>query len=105
MELRLAVTPDISSPLNQATVSLYDSFGDTPFGPTLVDVDNLKEYAVVRDGSGVGSWSSDSNDTRSSNRTPMLAYAYFAAPEDDIKEIDVRVSDFWPTFTDVPITR
>lgn len=105
MELRLAVTPDFASTSKSDTVRLFDSMSDTSFAPTLVDLDNLKEYSViVATGSGPR-WLSNDVETISQNGTPMLAYAYFAAPEDDIDDIDVRVTDFWPAFTNVPITR
>ncbi|MBW3648728.1 MAG: hypothetical protein KY440_13335 [Actinobacteria bacterium] len=104
MFLRLAVTPDFGSESDSKALSLFTSLGQTTFAPTLVDVENLKEYAVVQAGSGKR-WASSDLGTTSMNGTPMLAYAVFAAPEDDISSIDVRVTDFWPAFTDVPITR
>lgn len=105
MLLRLAVTPDFASESDSQAINLFSSFEDTGFRPVLVDVENLKEYAVLKASRGQQRWASDPVDTRSMNGTPMLAYAYFAAPEDDIDTIDVKVTDFWPAFTDVPISR
>ena len=103
MQLRLAVTPDFTSQGDSDLVSLFSAVGQTTFGPTLVDVEHLKEYSVLTESSQ--SWRSTDLGTQSRNRTPMLAYAWYAAPEDDIDSIDVRVTDSWPAFTDVPITR
>lgn len=104
MVLRLALTPDLASRSDSDSVNLFTSTGQTNFRPTLVDVENLKEYQVVL-ATGGGKWSSDDLGTEAQNGTPLFAYAYFAAPEDDIDDIDVHVTDFWPAFTDVPITR
>jgi len=104
MVLRLAITPNLASKSDSDSVSLFSSLGQTTFGPTLVDVENLKEYGVISADSG-GNWSSNDVGTEAQNGTPLFAYAYFAAPEDDIDDIDVRVTDFWPAFTNVPITR
>jgi hypothetical protein len=30
--------------------------------------------------------------------------AFFAAPEDEISTIDVRLAESWPVFEDVPLT-
>ncbi len=104
MLLRLAVTPMFASRSDDDVISQFSSTDQTTFRPRLVDVENLKEYSVIKGDDG-RDWASSDLNNKARNGTPMLAYAYFAAPEDDIEEIDVRVTDFWPTFTDVPITR
>ena len=104
MLLRLAITPMFASKSKDDVISQFSSTDQTTFGPTLVDVENLKEYSVIK-ADGPGDWSSSDLNNKARNGTAMLAYAYFAAPEDDIQEIDFRVTDFWPAFTDVPITR
>lgn len=104
MLLRLAITPKFASRSDDDVISQFSSTDQTTFRPRLVDVENLKEYSVIK-ADGGGDWASSDLNNKARNGTPMLAYAYFAAPEDDIQEIDVRVTDFWPTFTDVPITR
>jgi hypothetical protein len=101
MVLRLVVTPQFASESNDASLS-FTALGDSLFRPRLVDGANLKEYEPI--GGGVP-WVSDETEVEAINGSPMLAWAYFAAPEDPIETIDVRVSDGWPAFTDVPITR
>ena len=99
--------PDASNVDLSGSVAVYDparSVGKSTFAPELIDVENLKEYSVVTT-SGGSRWSSSDLGTKGVNGSPMTAYAWFAAPEDDIDAIDVRVTEFWPTFTDVPITR
>ena len=104
MQLRLAVTPDLEGTSDAGTVNLFSALGDTLFRPTLVDVEHLKEYSVVQTAQGQP-WLSRELDTKGPDGAPMLAYAWFTAPEDDISSIDVRITGFWPAFTDVPITR
>lgn len=105
MFLRLALTPQLASAADSEAVTLFSSLDDTIFNPTLVDVDNLKEYAVLQPQGGGKRWASDDLGTKSTNGAPMSVFAVFAAPEDDISAIDVRITDFWPAFTAVPITR
>lgn len=104
MELRLALTPQLATTSGTGVVSQFQALGMTGFRPTLVDAGHLKEYNVLTSTSA-GQWASSDLNTKAQNGSPMLAYAWFAAPEDDIDTIDVRVTDFWPAFTDVPITR
>lgn len=104
MQLRLALTPDFASVSDSDTVKLFRAVGGSTFSPELIDVENLKEYSVVTT-RGMSRWSSSDLGTEGVNGSPMTAFAWFAAPEDDIDAIDVRVTEFWPTFTDVPITR
>lgn len=53
----------------------------------------------------IDNWRSGDTETKAVNGSPMLAWAYFSAPEDDISSIDLRLDDNFPAFTDVPITR
>lgn len=107
MVLRLVVTPDFAAASDSEKISLGDVWGESAlrFGVTLrlLDRDNLKEHSVVTDTSGER-WAS-SADVSSSNGKPMHAFAVFAAPEDDIDSVDVRLQENRPEFTDVPITR
>ncbi|MBC7375440.1 MAG: hypothetical protein H7323_15745 [Frankiales bacterium] len=111
MVLRLVLTPDFRSVSDNEPVELRDAarVGSQFFGVDLrlLDRKNLKEYGVVssRENSLVRWWASGSGDVSSVNGEPMYAFAVFAAPEDDIDSIDVRVNEQWPEFTDVPITR
>jgi len=104
MKLRLAVTPRFTSVSDNDSINLFQALAETSYRPTLVDMDNLKQYAVLKD-DDLLLLGSASVDTEARNGSPMLAYAYFAAPEDDIEVVDLRLTDFWPTFTDIPITR
>lgn len=102
MVLRMVVTPHLASQPPTESVSLFKALGDHLFRPTLVDRTNLKEYSPI--GSGQ-TWVSDEIEVSAVNGSPMPAWAYFAAPQDDISVIDLRLSDGWPGFTDVPIER
>jgi hypothetical protein len=103
MTLRLTVTPRFASASDSDDISLYDVWERSVFAPTLIDMDNLKEYRVIRD--GPATWSSDSVDNRTVNGHPMEVYAVFAAPEDDIDSFDLRVADWWQPFDDIPVER
>lgn len=107
MVLRLVLTPDFRSVSDNEPVELGDAVrvGAQFFGVALrlLDRRNLKEYSVVHNGDKW--WASDAGDVSSVNGEPMHAFAVFAAPEDDVDSIDVRVDEQWPEFTDVPITR
>ena len=111
MVLRLVLTPDFRSVSDNEPVELGDAVrvGSQFFGVALrlLDRKNLKEYSVVHNVNNfrVKWWASASSDVSSVNGEPMYAFAVFAAPEDDIDSIDVRVDEQWPEFTDVPITR
>jgi len=104
MTLRLVLTPEFSSVSDTAAVSIYDIVGHAGrFAPTLVDRENLKEYDIV--GGSPTEWSSDTVYTKVTNGDPVVWWGVYAAPEDDIDTVDVRVLDELPEFTDVPITR
>lgn len=103
MVLRLQVTPKFSdAALNsQTTVSLAQILSYMHFRPTLIDSEHLKEYSPL--GKSFP-WASPGG-TASANGTPMVVWAYFAAPQDDVSAIDVHVADFVPAFTRVPISK
>ena len=103
MTLRLAVTPQFGTRSASEAVTLYDTMQRTTFLPVLVDMENLKEYSVITDLPHY--WRSDPVGTQAVNGQTMLAWAVFAAPEDDIDTITVRIADWWPPFVDVPIER
>lgn len=101
--LRLMVTPHFESASDSETVNLYDVLGKSAFRPTLVDTENLKEYSVLSD---TGAWwTSDTVYSKTTNGEPMVVFAVFAAPEDDVDSFDILVHDAWPAFTDVPVTQ
>lgn len=107
MVLRLIVTPDFSSVSDSEVVDLGEAMGvgGQYFGVKLrlLDRENLKEYSVINQ--GFEWWASASSEVGAVNGDPMYAFAVFAAPEDDIDSIDVRLHENWPELTDVPITR
>jgi hypothetical protein len=104
MVLKALVTPKLdAATANQRTsVTLFSALDETLFRPTLTDVEHLKEYSPL---GKYSPWVSNLTETKSTNGTPMLAWAYYAAPQDGISAIDVRITDFMPAFTRVPITR
>jgi hypothetical protein len=104
MTLRLVFTPDFSSVSDSEAVSVYDIVGHAGrFAPMLVDRENLKEYDIV--GGAPTEWTSDTVYTEVTNGDPMVWWGVYAAPEDDIDTVDIRVLDELPEFTGVPITR
>lgn len=107
MVLRLVVTPDFASVSDSDEVDLGEAMdvGAQFFGVNLrlLDRENLKEYSVIHDGNMW--WASAAGMVGAVNGEPMHAFAVFAAPEDDIDSIDVRLDENWPELTDVPITR
>lgn len=103
MRLRLIVTPHFTSVGASDTLSLYEVWETRRFSPLLVDLENLKEYSVISNGDLL--WTSDPGDTWAVNGEPMLAWAVFPAAEDDIDTVEVRVTEWWPPFVDVPIER
>lgn len=103
MRLELAVTPQratLSATERQSVFDLRLYFDN----PALVDRGNLKRYDVLSAGPGK-SYESDPVETKTVNGRAMRVYYYYAAPQDDIDKIDVVVSDSYPAFTDVPISR
>lgn len=99
--LRLAVTPHFDSADDDDQINIYKVWNERSFSPQLVDKDNLKVYSPIRN--SLENWASDSFYTKTKNETPMEAWAVYAAPEDDIDTVDIRLTDEWPLFTDVPI--
>lgn len=105
MILRMAVTPQFASASDSKAISLFSALGDSFFKPKLIDATHFKEYSTIGTASGAGGWKVNETEVESRNDSPMLAWAYFSAPEDDISSIDLRLDDNFPAFTDVPITR
>lgn len=103
MLLELAVTPELASVSDSQPQRLFDlrSFFSRPL---LFDRENLKRYEPVDDGAGT-LYASDVLGTETVNGRAMRVYFYYAAPEDDIDAVDVVLSDSYPQFTDVPISR
>lgn len=100
--LRLAFTPHLAATTTD-TFSLFKILGNRVFSPSLVDRDNLKVYSPISD--GPDSWTIDNVDARAGDGETIIAWAVYAAPEDDVDAFDVTVKDGWPAFTDVPVQR
>ena len=103
MKLTLVMTPDFSSKSASDTISLFHMTGSSSPAPVLLDRENLKDYSVIRD--GPHSWAADAVYTKTVNGEPAVWWGVFAAPEDDIDAVDIRVLDGMPEFTNVPIQR
>jgi len=101
MELRLVMTPEFDDGGRPA--SFYDATGEAP-SLTLIDRENLKEYRVV-EADGGGRWfRSDPVFTTALPGQSVGYQAFFAAPEDDITTVDVKLAESMPVFEDVPLT-
>ncbi|MFD6179312.1 MULTISPECIES: hypothetical protein [unclassified Isoptericola] len=100
-ELRLVMTPEFDDGGRPA--SFYDATGEAP-SLTLIDRENLKEYRVV-EADGGGRWfRSDPVFTTALPGQSVGYQAFFAAPEDDITTVDVKLAESMPVFEDVPLT-
>ncbi|WP_277207726.1 hypothetical protein [Isoptericola croceus] len=91
-ELRLVFTPQYST----KPVSVFDMLGQASGGLDLIDREHLKEY---RSG-----YTTDVVGAKAAQGESVGFQAFYAAPEDDITVIDVKVHDSWPVFEDVPLT-
>jgi hypothetical protein len=101
MELRLVMTPEFDD--GGSAASVYDALGQH-VNIVLIDRENLKEYEVLQ-ADGGGRWFR--TDPIHAKALPGVSVGYqmfFAAPEDEISTIDVRLADSWPVFEDVPLT-
>lgn len=103
MVLKMAMTPDFQSMSQSDAVSVYKMAGEDTLSPTLLDREHLKEYSIPRD--GAKEWATDVVYTKTTNGEPAVWWGVYAAPEDDIKAVDIRVLDGMPEFTNVPIQR
>ncbi|MEN5072699.1 hypothetical protein ABE437_02695 [Isoptericola cucumis] len=100
-ELRLVMTPEFDD--GGKAASFYDAV-DRDTQITLIDRENLKEYRVL-EADGGGRWyESDAVHTKALPGQSVGYQAFFAAPEDDITTVDVKLADSWPVFEDVPLT-
>ena len=102
MELRLVITPVTIS--SDDEMSVYDLLqnGTGVIPTTLIDREHLKEYTVLRDGGR--RYETDSQLARARTGESVGYQRFFAAPEDDIDVIDVKVHDDLPVFEDVPLS-
>jgi hypothetical protein len=101
MELRLVMTPEFDD--GGGAASVYDALGEN-VNITLIDRENLKEYRVL-EADGGGRWfRTDPVYTEALPGQSVGYQVFFAAPEDEISTIDVRLTESWPVFEDVPLT-
>lgn len=101
--LKIAVTPTSPISGSNGTKSLFSILGNSSFRPQLTDRENLKVYSVISQ--GPNDWSIDPVEAKAARSETIIAWAIYAAPEDDVEAFDVSVLDSWPTFTDVPVQR
>ncbi|MCA5892064.1 hypothetical protein LEP48_01695 [Isoptericola sp. NEAU-Y5] len=92
-ELRLVFTPQYD---DGDAISVFSMLGETSGGLDLIDRENLKEYRT--------GYTTDYVGAKAARGESVGFQAYFAAPEDDITTIDVKLHDSWPVFEDVPLT-
>lgn len=97
MELTMTVTPHFTQPTTSEPMNYWDVFNQSTTGPQLIDRVNLKEYHPVKVPSSTG--------LTTLNNTPMVWVGWYAAPQDPIETIDIRVMDGVPNFLNVPVTR
>ncbi|MGP5316290.1 hypothetical protein [Arthrobacter rhombi] len=103
MKLTLVMTPDFSSVSDSETLRMYKLTGDDAFEPLLIDRDHLKEYSVISESSK--KWTVDHLKTKTTNGEPVIWWGMYAAPEDEIDTVDLRLFGDLPEFTNVPIER
>lgn len=101
MVLKMAMTPDFASISQSETVNLFEMAGEHTMWPRLEDRGNLKEYSIIDS----HRWAADVTSITAANGKPAIWWGVYAAPEDDIKAVDIRVLDGMPEFTNVPIQR
>lgn len=98
MTLRVVITPQLE--VDDETITLSDIFGIDRFAPTLIDREHLKEYSIITDGPTEWWQASDLETTTGES---MVWWGVYAAPEDDVDAVDVRLRDDMPEFSDVPV--
>lgn len=104
MTLTLVYTPNLTTDEPDDQFDLYDLLApDGALRPRLLDRTNLKEYSVIDDAGTY--WTTDVFDVDATNGKPVVFWAVYAAPQDNIDVMDIRVSSAWPEFTGVPIAR
>lgn len=97
MELTMTVTPHFAKAPADKPLSYWTVLNETSEGPKLIDRTHLKEYRTVKEPSSSG--------LSTLNNTPMLWVGWYAAPQDHIDTIDIKMMDGVPNFQNVPVTR
>lgn len=103
MKLTLVLTPDFASVEESETVSIFKITDPWYLSPRLIDRENHKEYSIVSDSSNKR-WQVDTM-SKTTNGEPIIWWGIYAAPEDDIDTVDLRVLGGMADFTQVPIRR
>lgn len=101
--LSVTFTPRYADAAPDESISLYDVNGGSPVYVSLVDTVGLRRYVVVEDSAGQNLGSDEVSTSATNGSSAQLSYT-FAAPPEDLTDIDVQISDF-PPFIDVPILR
>jgi hypothetical protein len=100
-QLTLAITPHVVG--GDGNPSVYGLNGDQSPDVTLIDPVNLKRYVVVKDSAGQ-ELQPNYIATNLANERPNLQTYMFAAPQGDVRSVDV-VFGKWPPFRNVPVSR
>lgn len=104
MTLKLVLTPDFASVEDSEKLSIFDMYDPTSYmQPLLLDRENLKEYSMISDTGQ--DWRIDTVETKTLNNEPVVWWGVYSAPQDDIGEVDIRIFDDMPEFTNVPVQR
>jgi len=101
MVLWLVFTPQFGSLEADDTVSLFNLNDPMYMLPVLLDRQNLKRYTVVSQDS---TWYTSASDTAATNGRSFEAWFLFSAPQDDVSTLELKVTDQWPSFLDVPVS-
>ncbi|PSL00185.1 hypothetical protein CLV63_102312 [Murinocardiopsis flavida] len=100
LQVTMQVTPGTPKSDAVDSPSLYDLFGT--FDIYLVDTKNMRRHTIVTDESGV-ELAPNRVDTGAPYDKPTTLTYTFAAPEKNVRAMDVYIADF-PPILDVPVT-
>lgn len=100
--LSVTFTPRYADAAPDKSISLFEVNGEKSVFVSLVDTVGLRRYVVVKD-SAMQTLGSNDLTSATNGSSAQLSYT-FAAPPEELTDIDVQISDF-PPFIDVPILR
>ncbi|MGP9837321.1 hypothetical protein [Arthrobacter sp. 179] len=101
MKLTLVLTPEFSSLGETDQVSISKITDPWYLSPRLIDREHHKEYSIVSDTFNKR-WQVDTM-SNTTNGEPIIWWGIYAAPEDGIDSVDLRIFGDMPDFTNVPI--
>jgi hypothetical protein len=86
--------------------TLFELLGDRSMAPRLWSLEQpVRQHAVVGAGRPVQGPGSVDIDFELEPDQPRLAYFTFAAPPEDVDQVDLRLAETVPGFLDVPLER